>query len=125
MVETRAYKAIRTRINKPLHKTFPFSCYASALVFLVFHCHCKRKLHKGQKYKKCSEIFDVHFVYFDFKAFEMLPKFPAFVAGNVAWNTRIRAFTHAQTKFPPVSTLTTDISCDIYRSYNKSLASRY
>ena len=35
MVETRAYKAIRTKINKPLHKIFPFSCYASALVFLL------------------------------------------------------------------------------------------
>ena len=32
----------------------------------------------------------------------MFTKFPAFVAGNVAWNTRIRFVTHAPTKFPPV-----------------------
>ena len=33
----------------------------------------------------------------------LLKLIPVFVAGNVAWNTRIRAFTHAQTKFPPVA----------------------
>ena len=32
----------------------------------------------------------------------MFTKFPALVAGNVAWNTRIRSVTHAPTKFPPV-----------------------
>ena len=34
----------------------------------------------------------------------MFTKFPAFVAGNVAWNTRIRSVTHAPTKFPPIGT---------------------
>ena len=34
----------------------------------------------------------------------MFTKVPAFVAGNVAWNTRIRFVTHAPTKFPPVYT---------------------
>ena len=32
----------------------------------------------------------------------MLPKFPAFVAENVAWNTRICAFVHAHRKLPPI-----------------------
>ena len=121
MVETRACKAIRTRINKPLHKTFPFSCYASALVFLLLLLASSIKLatvkessmHKGQKYKKCSEIFDVLFVYFDLKCFQNFPRLSretsrgthAFVLSHMhrqnshLFSAAVICFTHAVATF--------------------------
>ena len=46
----------------------------------------------------------------------MFTKFPAFVAGNVAWNSRIRSVTHALTKFPPVVELRLKqcMHCNVY-----------
>ena len=84
-----------------------FFCYASALVslLLVLASPVKLATVKESSIKaKSTKIFFVHFVYFGFEAFlKMFTKFTAFVAGNVAWSSRIRSVMHALTKFPPVS----------------------